>query len=314
MDLHPDTVVLFETTLRRREFLIASGDDRARFVDPEGRHLGPVLPEPVDQSSRVCLLPKDDIVILGQYDKKTVSAFNWRTGDRLWRLEGIKEMAEFLCWNSTNVVLRQYTRRCRQIDLATGATLTDLGNVYHIWTDSLGPHVLLMLGRDRPWTIELREGLDGSTLFSRPYPNCFTFAAFGDGWLVLHDHDFGLIALDYAGNELWRYACEGRVRFESRAQYSADYVDEPLYHFRCITPVRNGEHLFGVKRSKASSMEGHPDYGVVLDGRSGAVLATKQIPTEHLAFDALAGGSLLVGREGLMHLPSMTWEPRTFRV
>lgn len=243
-----------------------------------------------------------------------MSAFNWRTGNRLWRLKGIKEMGDILCWNGTSLLLRQYTRRCRQIDLATGATLKDLGNIYHVWTDSLGPHVLLMLGRDRPWTIELREGLDGPAIFSRPYPNCFTFAAFGDGWLVLHDHDFGLIALDYSGNELWRYECEGRIRFESKAPYFPDYVDEPLFHFQCITPINNGKHLFGLKRSKARSSENHPNFGMIFDGLTGAVLRSQEIPAGHLAFDAFADGSLLVAREGLMHLPDMTWMPRAFTI
>ena len=283
----------------RRELMIGMTDGRAGMVSLEGTPLGPTIDEPVSTSDTIALLPLDDIVIVGRYDNKTVSAHNWRTGERLWHLDGYEQLQQICCHSKRKAVVHHGTGCCSELDALNGKVLGECDGVMSVLADSMTPRIMLVRGGLRPrtaMTLECRRRLCEVPTFEIPcdvagYPR----GTFADSWVALSENEFGrILCLANDGTELWRY------------------VPEPEQGFPCITKTPDGRHVFGDRRPFKRSRPF--DEAWLFDAQSGEVVWRKDLPIEHLAYEPIAEGSIIAGPKGLLHIPELTWEARDFRL
>ncbi len=289
---------LVETDFYRDDLLIAMNDGRAAMVSIDGEVLGPHLPEPVEQSTKVALLPDDDVVVLGQFGRGSVTAYEWRTGRRLWRRERIRELYEIICFASRRLLIVQISGRCTEVDALTGEEFATLGRVVGAHADSRDNRVILERGvrRVASYTTEYRTELGQAPLFASTHGgDSYVFAAFGDGWMAVTEHSTGdITGLDTRGNILWTRVAPEDTRI------------------RCLTPIGREARLFALQRSTYPKEDG--DVGLVLNPLTGEVLQSRPIPGQHLAFEPMCGGRVLVGVNGILRVPSLEFEAREFRI
>jgi len=298
------------TDIHRKEWLLVSFANQAAMASLDGAILGPVLPEAVDAAGHVALLPLLDIVVVGSFNNKTVSAYDWRTNKQLWRLSGLHELASVDCFDRHKILITQISGKCTEVDAVTGQQMGRAVGVSAVLADSMSKTIVLRRGsyKEPAYRIEFRTSLAEEPTAAFSLRDEFVLAAYGDGWLGMAEHHNGTLAcFDYNGRELWRYRNE-----DTTTDWKGD--SESVFHFRCICKLPSNKHIFAMQRSKAAPGNISGATAMIFDAGSGAMLFESKLSSEHLAYDALAEGGCLISRDGYLTLPDLRWNPRSYRL
>ena len=286
------------TSARRDVFAAIALDYRVAVLDVTGAMLSPVLMTvPPHDSAYMAIDPERDILFVGLWTKRTIEAFHWPSGRRLWKRTSHIEIRDLL-WHQRGLIVQHHSHLCQLIDSMTGERLEELRGVASVHVgDGTGPVVITHRGRKDCWPrrVEFRESLGGVVLWTDEAMCEYGLQhASGDGWIALSVAGAaGLRVFSTAGGRLWKLD-----------------LDDYSGHFRALTAVNNSSDVFGILFGFDRST---PAYALRLDGRTGAELSRVPLEVKHVAEHPIAG-ERLTEAWGVLDTKDLSWTQRWLRM
>lgn len=213
-----------------------------------------------------------------------------------------------ICHSSSKVLVLLLGGVCSVVDGETGRVLE---HTSHVECVASGPDssrmVLLRRGRKSPRgsakMLESRTSLRGEPEFSVPCDlEWFDHVPIGRGWIAVAETRIGgkLLVFDFSGRVLWRH----QLPIED--------------NFWCCMAAPDQLTLLIIVRDQSSPSldpkSRRPDRVVLFEGMTGRVLKSADFPSLSLGREPAMHGAVVIGFEGILHVPSLEFEPRDFRV
>lgn len=303
----PDMARTVITNPHRHEFLIGDAQSRTVVVSMSGEPHGPVIAENVT-GMHVALLTSAPIVVFGRYYQGKLRAYNWLTGELLWEASGFREIGTLNCHSSSKVLVLLLGGVCSVVDGETGRVLEHTSHVECVAGEPDSSRmVLLRRGRKSPRgsakMLEYRTSLRGEPEFSVPCDlEWFDHVPIGRGWIAVAETRIGgkLLVVDFSGRVLWRH----QLPIED--------------NFWCCMAAPDQLALLIIVRDQSSPSldpkSRRPDRVVLFEGMTGRVLKSADFPSLSLGREPAMHGAVVIGFDGILHVPSLEFEPRDFRV
>jgi outer membrane protein assembly factor BamB len=135
-----------------RVFAVVNERYAARVYGLDGAALGPWIASGFRSSfSAVAVAPGDSLVVLGNFERGTVKAFDWRSGEPRWEIrDGFKKLCGLSCHGKDELLASQLDGGLTALRLTNGEVLArDTGVLCHDSASGTRRIALLRAGRGR---------------------------------------------------------------------------------------------------------------------------------------------------------------------
>lgn len=281
---YPEYSLAGEIDAQSESMVMVSDRSRLARVSLEtGAALGPVVSSGMGTLPSFGYSAAADLAFVGSFERGEIAAFDMTTGTRRWSARGFSKVSLLSPYSQTNLIAQGVGGGCARLDQQTGEVLDRSSGVLGLAAEPDGDRIVL-LRRSR---IELRRDLaDTPALAVRAPAETLNSGAFAPDCCIV------------STGSLVR--C---IEWESRRiRWTLD--PGPGRTFNDLAIFEDSGVVFCNVTSESSPVT------ILLDVRTGRVMQEQPHPAPG-AFLSRAGDAM-VGPHGMLHIPSLRWQPLPF--